>query len=266
MSYDDSVKKVLELAGNYNETISSFNLERVLFLNTSNKVREELKQLIESLSLGNIKLSLNTGGYLTATKDTWAEECLYTYSFFNNSFLNGDIEKIFKRILEESLLRATLKGTSTGVRNIFDIAKTSRYASLIATSVDGDVIETIKKLAGTYKQAGDRFAEKDTQYNDYVNAVSRELFSLVSDWFTEKAVFVPGMKVGIIDLRTDKPAIRTIKRAKKTENSLSITLNESTSVITDSARIHKSLTWYLSNTECSDIAKAIKWRPIADFI
>ena len=266
MSYDDRVKKVLELAGDYNGTITSFNLEKALYANTCNKAKEEIRQLVESLSLGDIKLSVNSGGYLTATKDTWGEDCLYKYSFFSNSFLNGDVEKIFKSVLQESLLRVILKGTGTGMCNIFDVAKTSRYASLIAASVDGDVTEAIKKLANEYRQAEDRLAAKNTQYINYTNAIFRELYPLACEWFDEKAIFTPGMRIGVINLRTRVVAARTIKRFKKTENSISIALNESASIITDPARISKVLTWYLNNGECSDIAKAIKWRPIADFI
>ena len=267
MSYDDRVKKVLELAGDYNGTITSFNLEKALYSSTCNKAREEIRQLVESLSLGDIKLSVNIGGYLIATKDDWGtEECLYKYSFFNSSFLNGDAENLFKSVLEESLLRATLRGTGSGACNIFDVARTSRYASLIAASVDGDVAEAIKKLASEYKQAEDRFAEKNMQYVQYTNAIFRELYPLACEWFDEKAVLTPGMKIGVINLKTRKLAARTIKRFKKTENSLFIALNESASIITDPARISKVITWYLNNGECSDIAKALKWNPIADFI
>lgn len=267
MSYEDRVKKVLELAGDYNGAVTSFNLEKALQINTRNKAREDLRQLVESLSLGDIKLSINIGGYLIATKDDWeTEECLYKYSFFTSSFLNGDAENLFKSVLQDSLLRVIFRGTGSGMCNIFDVAKTSRYASLIAASVDGDVAKTIKKLASEYKQAEDKFAEKNMQYIHYTNAIFRELYPLACEWFEEKAVLVPGMKIGIVNLKTQKTAIRTIKRVKKTENSLSIALNESASIITDPARISKSLTWYLNNGECSDIAKAIKWGPIADFI
>ena len=38
------------------------------------------------------------------------------------------------------------------------------------------------------------------------------------------------------------------------------------SQLTDPKRINEELTWYLNTKEHSDIAKAIKWKPIAEFI
>ena len=110
------------------------------------------------------------------------------------------------------------------------------------------------------------FQEKNSQYAKWVSSISPELYLLALDWFEEKAVLISGMKIGIINRKTQETAIATIKRVKKTENSLSIALNESASIITDPARVHTGLTWYLNKGECSDIAKAIKWGPIANFI
>ena len=74
------------------------------------------------------------------------------------------------------------------------------------------------------------------------------------------------MKIGVTNLRTGKSVVRTIKRCNVTDESFSITLNRSSSVITDPARINKELTWYLNADEYTDIAKVIKWKPIADLI
>ena len=74
------------------------------------------------------------------------------------------------------------------------------------------------------------------------------------------------MKIGITNLKTGEVTVRTIRRFKKTGDSLSIAFNETSSVVTDSSRINIELTWYLNNGECSDIAKAIRWNFIADFI
>ena len=70
------------------------------------------------------------------------------------------------------------------------------------------------------------------------------------------------MKIGVINRKTQETAIRTIKGT----TSLGIILKESSSTITDPDRINIGLTWYLNNGECNDIAKAIKWDPIADFV
>ena len=74
------------------------------------------------------------------------------------------------------------------------------------------------------------------------------------------------MKIGVTNLRTGKSVVRTIKRCKTTDGDFSIALNESSSVITDPARVDTYITWYLNTDEYSDIARVIKWKPVADFI
>ena len=74
------------------------------------------------------------------------------------------------------------------------------------------------------------------------------------------------MKVGVTDLRTYKTSIKTIKRCNITDGHYSIAFEGSSTIVTDPKRINEEVTWYLNTKEHSDIAKAIKWKPIADFI
>ena len=267
MTCEERVTRIRELAGDYNKIVNDFNLERALYNSARSKFRESIQQLLEPLSLGDIKVSINDGGYLIATKDNWeTTECLYKFSFFSSEYLHGDTERILKSVLEESLLRIAARMSTSGIYRIGDVAKFSSYASLIAVSADKDVAEAIRKIASEYTEVERSFNKKNNQYANWVSSFSPELYLLACSWFEEKAVLIPGMKIGIINRKTQEVAIGTIKRVKKTEKSFSITLNESASIITDPDRIHTGLTWYLNNGECSDIAKAIKWRPIADFI
>ena len=267
MSYEERVKKVRELAGDYNKTVADYSLERALLNSARSKFRESIQKLLESISLGDIKVSVSDGGYLIATKDNWeTTECLYKFSFFSYEYLHGDTEKMLKCVVEESLLRIAARMSTSGIYKIGDVAKFSNYASLIAASVDKDVAEAIKKIASEYMQTVTGFQEKNSQYSKWAGPLSSELYLLALDWFEEKAVLAPGMKIGIINRKTQETSVATIKRVKKTENSLGIALNESASIITDPARVNTCLTWYLNNGECSDIAKAIKWSSIANFI
>lgn len=267
MGYEEMVKKVRELAGDYNKIVADYNLERALFNSARSKFKESVQQLLESISLGDIKISVSDGGYLIATKDNWeTTECLYKFSFFSYEYLRGDAEKMLKCVVEESLLRIAARMSTSGIYKIGDVAKFSNYASLIVASADKDVAEAIRKIASEFREIDTSFQKKNSQYANWVGSISPELYLLTLDWFEEKAVLIPGMKIGIVNRKTQETSIATIKRVKKTENSLSIALNESSSIITDPDRIHTGLTWYLNKGECSEIAKAIKWRPIADFI
>ena len=267
MTYEERVNKITELAGDYNTIIADFNLEKALYNSIRSTSDENLRQLLESLSLGDLHISLNRGGYLTVTKDGWGEEeCLYKYSFFSYRHPSGDAEETLKDALGETLLRLISSIAKSGNYSVSDVARLASYASLIMVNVDIDATKAVKKIFDDYKQANERYKEKDIQHKAYINAISQELYLLAQEWYKEKAVLAPGMKIGLINLKTGEVTVRTIKRFKKTENSLSIAFNEISSIVTDPARIHIELTWYFNNGECSDIAKAIRWSPIADFI
>lgn len=267
MTYEERVNKIIELAGDYNKIIADFNLEKALYNSIRSTADENLRQLLESLSLGDLHISLNRGGYLTATKDGWgAEECLYKYSFFSYRHPSGDAEETLKDALGELLLRLISSIAKSGNYNVSDVARLAGYASLIMVNADIDAAKAVKKIFDDYNQANERYKEKDIQHKTYINAISQELYPLTQEWYKEKAVFVPGMKMGIINLKTGEETVRTIRKFKKTGDSLYITFNESSSIVTDPSRIHIELTWYLNNGECSDIAKAIKWSPIAGFV
>lgn len=267
MTYEEEVKRVRRLAGDYNTTVADFNLEKALRISTCNAAVEEMKQLLESLSLGDVHISLNSGGYIIMARTGLKEECLYKYPLFSYSYLNGDSDKIFRDVIEELLLKITSTMSSMlWCYRLSDVASFVRDASLVMASVNAGAAETAKKIATEYRQAEERLTEKSARYFTYVNKISGELDLLAREWYKEGTILAPGMRVGIVNLKTDEVTIRTIKSCKITDESFSIAFNESSSRVTDPARIHIELTWYLNNGECSDIAKAIKWEPIANFI
>ena len=267
MTYEERVKRVRRLAGNYNTTVASFNLEKALRASTCNTAVEKMKQLLESLSIGDVHISINSGGYIVMARTGLKEECLYKYPLFSYSYLNGDSDKIFRGVIEELLLRITSTMSSMlWCYRLSDVASFVRDASLVMASVNAGAAETAKKIATEYRQAEERLTEKSARYATYVNTISGELDLLAREWYKEGTILAPGMRVGIVNLKTDEVTIRTIKSCKITDESFSITFNESPSRITDPSRIHIGLTWYLNNGDCSDIAKAIKWKPIADFV
>ena len=267
MTYEESVKRVRKLAGDYNTIVANFNLEKALHASTCNTAIEKMKQLLESLSLGDVHITINSGGYITMARTSLKEECLYKYSLFSYSYLNGDSKKIFRDTIEELLLRITSTMSSMlWCYRLSDVMSFVRDASLVMASVNAGAAETAKKIATEYKQTEERFTEKSNRYFTYVNTISGELDLLAREWYKEGEVLAPGMRVGIVNLKTDEVTIRTIKSCKITDENFSITFNESSSRVTDPDRIHIGLTWYLNAKDCGDIARVIKWKPIADFI
>lgn len=269
MTYEERVERVRELAGDYDSIVANFELEKALHNNIRNTANKSLQQLIESLSLGDIRISADSDGHLTVAKDDWeVEECLYRYAFLGPGYIGGDAEKIFRDTLEELLLRLITNIAKSKKYKVSDVARLASYANLIMVNVDIDAARTIKKIADEYKQAKERFDAKRAQYDSYRSTLSSELHALSREWCLEKAVFVPGMKIGINNFKTGETVVRTIKKCKFTDDleHCSITFNESSSTVTDPSRISTGVTWFLNNGECSDIAKTIKWSFIANFI
>ena len=268
MTYEEHVKRVRKLAGNYNMIVANFNLEKALRTSTCNAAVEKMKQLLESLSIGDVHISLNSGGYIIMARTGLKEECLYKYPFFSYGYLNGDSDKIFRDVIEELLLRITSTMSSMlWCYRLSDVASFVRDASLVMASVNAGAAETAKKIATEYRQAEERFDAKRAQYDSYRSTLSSELYALSREWYLEKAVLVPGMKIGINNFKTGETVVRTIKKCKFTDlEHCSITFNESSATVTDPARISTGVTWFLNNGECSDIAKAIGWSFIANFI
>ena len=263
MTYEEKVKRVIELAGDYNKIVNDFNRERALFESARSKFKEDVQKPLESLSLGNIKFEIGNGGYLFATRDNWETNvCVYKFTFFCNEYLLNDTEKLLSDALEEALLKIAANMSTSGLYKIGDVAKFASDASLIPVSEVKDIAEAIKRIVEEYHQVEESFSRKDYQYDSWVSDISSKLELLAREWFQEKAVLTPGMKIGIINRKTQETTIRTIKGI----TSLGITLKGSSSIITDLDRVNTGLTWYLNNGECNDIAKAIKWGPIADFI
>lgn len=266
MSYDEAVANLLEAAGDYNATVASFNLETAMCAERRKTAREKMKQAIESLSLGSVHLTLDETDSLSATVDGWDFRRSYIRSL-HNIIRNRELStEDFKKHVEQLLVATLTYASDIRILTLESVSKFTGYARLLLTNVDDDTVKIVRESYNTYLTAGMEYKSKSSSFLGYYNHVSILLGKLSREWFKEKLVYTPGMKIGVTNLRTGKSVVRTIKRCNVTDESFSITLNGSSSVITDPARIDKDLTWYLNTDEYSDIAKVIKWKSIADFI
>ena len=267
MSYDGKVQQLLETAADYTAVTASFNLESTLHAQVCKSSLDTAKQAIEKLSLGTIHLTVNERNCLTVCVDGLNVMKESSCSIFQIFAKNDEpaIEPL-KNTIDQMLVGVLSFSASLHICNVESIAKYIGYARLILLSIDNTVAETIKRTVNTYKKADEDYQEKYIAYSGYAGKVSLALRLVSHAWFRERAVFVPGMKVGINDLRTYKTSIKTIKRCNITDDHYSITFEGSSTIVTDPKRINEELTWYLNTKEHSDIAKAIKWKPIAEFI
>ena len=267
MSYDEKVQQLLETAADYTAVTTSFNLESTLRAQVCKSSLDAVKQAIEKLSLGTIHLTVDDKNHLIACVD---ELNVTKESFYKipQIFAKSDepATEPLKNAIDQMFVNILSFPANLRTCNIESIAKYIGYARLILLSIDDTVAETIKRAADAYAKADADYQEKNTAYQDYVVSVSLALRAVSYAWFKEKAVLVPGMKVGIYNFGTYKSSIKTIKRCDITDDRYSITFEGSSTVVTDPKRINEELTWYLNTKEHSEIAKAIKWKPIAEFI
>ena len=267
MGYDEKVQQLLETAADYTAVTTSFNLESTLHAQVCKSSIDTVKQAIENLSLGTIHLTIDDKNYLTAYIDelnVTKESSYNVLHIFSKS--DEPATGPLKNTIDQMLVGALSFSASLRTCNVESIAKYIGYARLILLSIDDTVAETIKRAVDTYEKADADYQEKYIAYSGYVGRISLVLRTVSHAWFKEKAVFVPGMKVGIYNLGTYKTSVKTIKRCKITDDHYYIAFKESSTIVTDPKRINEDLTWYLNTKEHSDIAKAIKWKPIADFI
>ena len=267
MSYDEKVQQLLETAADYTAVTASFNLESTLHAQVCKSSLDTVKQAIEKLSLGTIHLTVDDKNHLIACVD---ELNVMKESFYKipQIFAKSDepATEPLKNAIDQMLVNALSFSANLRTCNIESIAKYIGYARLILLSIDDNVAETIKRAVDACTKADADYQKKYIAYSGYVGKISLALRVVSHAWFREKAVLVPGMRVGVNDLRTYKTSIKTIKRCNITDDHYSITFEGSSTIVTDPKRINEELTWYLNTKEHSDIAKAIKWKPIAEFI
>ena len=267
MSYDEKVQQLLETAADYKAVTASFNLESALHAQVCNSAMDTVKQAIEKLSLGTIHLTVNDKNCLTVYVD---ELNITKASIYNilQSFMKSDEPATgsLKSAIDRILVDALSFATSLRTCSVESVAKYIGYARLVLLSTDDTVAKAVKEAVDTYRKADADYHEKYMAYSGYVGRVSLVLRTVSHAWFREKAVLAPGMKVGVYDLRTYKTSIKTIKRCNISDGHYSIAFEGSSTIVTDPKRIDEELTWYLNTKEHSDIAKTIKWKPIADFI
>lgn len=267
MSYEKAIARVLEAAGDYKTIIANHNLEATLYTQICKTSREKVKQAVEALSLGNIHLSVNGVNCLYVTVDDWNVSkslCSSIDSIFSPT--KAPIVESFKKSVEELLIATLAFAANAHIDDIESVPRFVGYARLILLSINDDTVRTIAEPLDTYATANNDYRTKLASFTEYSNAVSLALGNLAHTWYREEAVFVPGMKMGVYDFRTNSGVVRTITSYNKTNGRFAVTFTDSSSIFTDPTRLSVEMTWLLNAKDCGDIARAIKWKPIADFI
>lgn len=265
MTYEENVSKLLEIAGDYNSVVTNHALENSLYTATRKEITEELEKCIGSLSIGDCSVSLTKSGIIALSSNQWDTTCMGYSVAITEVAGSSDPLATFKELIRSLAFDIIRQLTSRRDIALSDVSRFASYANMAIASVDEDLVEKTKEAVKKDSDASRAINQENTNYIKYVKDVSKALSMVAYSWF-EETTLVPGMKIAIVNLKSDTVSVRTIKKFTRTEDTIRITTKESSAIISNTDRIDIASTWFLNSKEHTDIARAIKWKCVEQFI
>lgn len=266
MSYESSVNKLLELAGDYKTIISEHLLEDATYKVTYKELKLKLDTVVSSLSVGDCALALTCDDKIVVTDiKTGIRGDISVFSI-HPLMISESYDQRFRDILYQ-LMMSTINKMSNRNKDITfsDISRFAGYANLVVSSINK---ENLSELRSTSKKRCDTIKaheDEESRYNEYINLVATALGAVAWQWFREVEL-KPGMKIGVFSHDGYSTIVRTVKEATKDKDTLRISFEETCNVVTNITRIDYYTTWFMNAEECTDIARAIRWKYIVNYI
>ena len=266
MSYESSVNKLLELAGDYQTITSEHLLEDVTYKITYKELKEKLDNAISSLSVGDCALALtcddkiiitDIGTGISGDISIFTIHPLMKSENYDQRFKDG----IYQLMLSTISWMARRSQSTT----LADISRFTSYANLIVNSINKESLSKLRDMSEKLCNAIKTHEDAAAQYSKYVNNISSALGAVAWQWFREVEL-KPGMKIGVLSRDGYDTFVRTVKEATKDKDTLWISFEETRDVITSFTRINVNVTWFINAREHTDIARAVRWKHIIDYI
>lgn len=266
MTYEENVNKLLEIAGDYSSIVANHALENSLYTTAKKELSEELEKCMSSLSVGDCNIKVSTDGFLVLSSNQWDVTCRRDYLVISEIVgLCDDPLAAFKKLIQTLAFEAIHRLISDLNITLPDVSRFASYANMAVTSIDEELIEKIKEIFKKDSDISKALKEENTKYIKYVRDVGKALSMVAYSWF-EETTLVPGMKIAVANLKNDTVSVRTIKKVTRTEDAIRITTKENSAIISNFDRIDVASTWFLNAKEHTDIARAIKWKYVEQFI
>ena len=266
MSYESSVNKLLELAGDYRTIISEHLLEDATYKVTYKELKLKLDTIVSSLSVGDCALALTCDDKITV-KDikTDMSGAISVFSI-HPLMISESYDQRFRDAIYQLMMSVINKMSNSNKDITFsDISRFAGYANLVVNSISK---ESLSELRSTSKKRCDTIKAhegEESRYDDYANLVATALGAVAWQWFREVEL-KPGMKIGVFSHDGHNTIVRTVKEATKDKDTLRISFEETCNVVTNITRIDYYTTWFMNAEECTDIARAIRWKYIVNYI
>ena len=265
MSYESSVNKLLEVAGDYNSIVANHALENSIYNAITKNLVEELKKCMSSLSVGDCSIDVSDAGFLIMRSNKWNIEAVRLSTKVSETVKGQVPLTALKSLVRKLAFEVIHRLLAEENMALPDISRFASYANMVETSIDEALVEKIAKIAKEGSDATEALAQENTNYSKYVKNVNRMLSSAAFEWFKEMP-FTPGMKIAVVNAKTGSVSARTIKKIIEKDGKFRITTKESSTIITNNNHIDIGVTWFLNAGKYADIARAVKWKYVEQFI
>lgn len=257
MAYEEAIKELLKVAGDYTSISNTHSMEETLYKRNVTQLKEAISKIIEELSLTPkaIKLYIDEEVLIVEAFDhksrTWG-------SFYDTGVLATTKEE-FTDYLDEAFRSYLNKYAYYYDLKMKDVHLFCGYANLILSRVTSEIVDNLSSLGKELKKASKVLADETENYNEYYNNLKKAMRNAAELWLFETSI-EPSMKLSIKDLRIvkGKTDIRVVKKVRNSNSGLSISFNETTSAIRGKARIDALESWLLNNPQFLEMSKALK--------
>ena len=266
MSYESSVNKLLELAGDYKTITSEHLLEDATYKVAYKELKRKLDNAVNSFSIGDCAITLTCDDRIVVT-DTETGICGDISVFSIHPLMKSEnYDQRFRDILYQLMMATVNKMSGTGKKATFsDISRFVSYSTLVVNSISKESLSELRSVSEELCKMTKDHKDAVEKYDNYVSCVTPALGAVAWQWFRGVDI-APGMKIGVIGTYSDKTIVRTVKEATKDKDTLRISFEETCGVVTSITHININVTWFMNAKEHTDIARAVRWKHIIDYI
>lgn len=266
MSYESSVNKLLELAGDYQTITAEHLLENATYKVTYKELKLKLDAIVNSLSIGDCALILTCDDKIVIKDIRTGIEGDTSIFSIHPLMISENYDQRFRDGIYQ-LMMSTINRMSNRNKDITfsDISRFASYANLVVNSINKENLSELRSVSRERCNIVKEHEDEESQYNEYVNRVTTALSAVAWQWFRE-ADIKPGMKIGVLSHYDNETFIRTVKEATKDRDTLRISFKETRDVVTSITHININVTWFMNAKEHTDIARAVRWKHIIDYI
>lgn len=266
MSYESSVNRLLELAGDYQTVISEHLLEDTTYKVTYKELKLKLDEIVSSLSVGDCTLALTCDDKIVVTDSKTGVRGGVSIFPIHPLMKSENYDQRFRDSIYQ-LMMSTINMMSNRNKDVTfsDISRFAGYANLVVNNINKESLSELRSVSEKRYSTINNHEDATTQYSKYVNNVSAALGAVAWQWFREVEL-KPGMKIGVFSHDGYNTIVRTVKEATKDKDTLRISFEETCNVVTNITRIDYYTTWFMNAEECTDIARAIRWKYIVNYI